>query len=203
MRPSTSSVRSISTFSACTPWEGLLDDPVRGAAVGVPELIRDLLIGVALGGELYGAGLASLGQGPVASPSARSQRAALEAKLTARRLHGRGAGVDLPEYKRRREALQQEVEQARTRLAELDEPEMQAPTTATVTRFADAWPTLSVDARRDAAEALLTAVRVHPPNKTVELVPRWGKPVTITTLTHCRPSRTSAMHLPVPCGRDQ
>ncbi len=47
-------------------------------------------------------------------------------------------GLDLPEYKRRREVVQQEVDQARARLDELDEPELQAPTPAAVTAFADA-----------------------------------------------------------------
>ncbi len=47
----------------------------------------------------------------------------------------------LPEYKRRREAVEQEVEQARARLSEFDEPEAQAPRGAEVNRFADAWPT--------------------------------------------------------------
>ncbi len=87
-------------------------------------------------------------------------------------------GLDLPKYKRRREAVQQEVDQARARLAELDEPEAQLPTPAAITAFADAWPTLSVDARRDVAGALLSAIRVHA-DKTVELVPRWGTPSTV------------------------
>jgi hypothetical protein len=38
---------------------------------------------------------------------------------------------------------------------------------------------LSVDARRDVTSALLTTVRVHA-DKTVELVPRWGQPLTIS-----------------------
>ncbi len=87
-------------------------------------------------------------------------------------------GLDLPEYKRRREAVQEEVDQARVRLAELDEPDAQLPTPAAITAFADAWPTLSVDARRDVAGALLSAIRVHA-DKTVELVPRWGTPSTV------------------------
>jgi hypothetical protein len=87
-------------------------------------------------------------------------------------------GLDLPEYKRRREAVQQEADQARSRLAQLDEPEAQVPTPATITASADAWPTLSVDARRDVAGALLSAIRVHA-DKTVELVPRWGTPSTV------------------------
>ncbi len=87
-------------------------------------------------------------------------------------------GFNLPEYKRRREAVQQEADQARSRLAELDEPEAQVPIPATITAFADAWPTLSVDARRDVADALLTTIRIHA-NKTVELVPRWGAPLVI------------------------
>jgi hypothetical protein len=82
----------------------------------------------------------------------------------------------LPEYKRRREAVQQEADQARSRLAELDEP--QVPTPATITAFEDAWPTLSVDARRDVAGALLATIRIHA-DKTVELIPRWGAPLVI------------------------
>ncbi len=88
-------------------------------------------------------------------------------------------GLDLPEYKRRRDAVQEEVEQARTRLAELDEPQTQAPTSAAVKSFADAWPALSVDARRDVTRTLLSAVRINQ-DKTVELIPRWSEPVTIT-----------------------
>ncbi len=45
--------------------------------------------------------------------------------------------------------------------------------------FADAWPTLSVDARRDVTATLLTAIRVHA-DKTVELIPRSGIPLTIS-----------------------
>ncbi len=41
-------------------------------------------------------------------------------------------GLDLPKYKRRREAVQQEVDQARARLAELDEPEPLPPSTKVV-----------------------------------------------------------------------
>ncbi len=86
-------------------------------------------------------------------------------------------GLDLPEYKRRREGVQQEVEQARARLAQLDEPQTQAPTSAAVKSFADAWPALSVDARHDVTRTLLSAVRINQ-DKTVELIPRWGEPVT-------------------------
>ncbi len=46
-------------------------------------------------------------------------------------------GLDLPEYKRRREAVQQEVDQARARLADLHQPEPQTSTAAAVLRFAD------------------------------------------------------------------
>ncbi len=45
--------------------------------------------------------------------------------------------------------------------------------------FADMWPTLSVEVRRDAAGALLTSVRGRQ-DKTVEILPRWGEPVVIT-----------------------
>ncbi len=48
-----------------------------------------------------------------------------------------------------------------------------------VRSFADAWPTLSLDVRRDVAGALLTSVRVCQ-DKTVEILPRWGEPVTIS-----------------------
>ena len=41
------------------------------------------------------------------------------------------------------------------------------------------WSTLSVEVRRDVAGALLTSVRVGQ-DKTVEIQPRWGEPVTIT-----------------------
>ncbi len=55
--------------------QGLLHDPVHGPPVGVPELIGDLLVGAALGGQLHGAGLAPLRQGPVvATPARRSRR---------------------------------------------------------------------------------------------------------------------------------
>jgi hypothetical protein len=74
--------------------------------------------------------------------------------------------------------VQQEVDQARARLAELDEPEAQLPSPATITVSSDAWPTLSVEARRDVPSALLTAVRVQA-DKTVELIPRWGAPLTM------------------------
>jgi hypothetical protein len=41
------------------------------------------------------------------------------------------------------------------------------------------WSTLSVEVRRDSAGALLAGVRVRQ-DKTVEVQPRWGEPVTIT-----------------------
>ncbi len=85
-------------------------------------------------------------------------------------------GLDLSEYKRRREAVQQEVDQATARLAELDEPQ---PAPERITAFVEAWPTLSVDARRDVTATLLSAIRVHP-DKTVEVLPRWGAPRTIS-----------------------
>ncbi len=100
------------------------------------------------------------------------------------------SGVDLAEYKRRREAVQLEVEQARRRLTELDEPQTQVPAPAVVQSFADAWPALSVDARRDVVRALLSAVRICQ-DKSVELVPRWGEPATVTFTR-----RGQAPHLP-------
>jgi site-specific DNA recombinase len=87
--------------------------------------------------------------------------------------------LELAEYKRRRDDVQLQCDQATERLAQLAEPQAQAPTAATVTTFAEMWPTLPVDARRDVCTTLLTAVRVHP-DKSVELLPRWAEPLTIT-----------------------
>ncbi len=55
----------------------------------------------------------------------------------------------------------------------------QEPAAPVAGSFADTWPTLSVAVRRDVAGALLTSVRVRQ-DKTVEILPRWGEPVTIT-----------------------
>lgn len=71
-----------------------------------------------------------------------------------------------------------EAEQTPARLTELDAENEQRSSAATITRFADTWPALSVDARRDVAGALLTSVRVNP-DKTVELFVRWSAPVTV------------------------
>ena len=56
--------------------------------------------------------------------------------------------------------------------------------------FADMCPTLSVEVRRDVAGALLTGLLVRQ-DKTVEMLPRWGEPVTITFT-----KRGSVPHLP-------
>ncbi len=87
--------------------------------------------------------------------------------------------LTLPEYKARRAAVKGDVEQARARLNELDQTKPEAPTAATISRFADLWPTLSVEARRDVASALLRSVHVNR-DKTVVLVPRWGASTTVT-----------------------
>ncbi len=87
--------------------------------------------------------------------------------------------VELPEYKRRRTEIQTEVDHARNRLAELDQAPAREPAAPAMRTFADTWPTLSVEARRDVAGALLTKVHVEK-DKTVTLVPRWGQPVPIT-----------------------
>ncbi len=88
-------------------------------------------------------------------------------------------GLSLSEYKGRRASIEQAAAEARARLADLDDKPVQAPTAAAVVGFATMWSTLDVDTRRDVSSALLNAVRVHP-DKTVELLPRWGEPVTIT-----------------------
>ncbi len=87
--------------------------------------------------------------------------------------------LTLTEYKARREAVQQEVETAQTRLRDLDRPEPTAPSARTVGAFADLWPALSVEARRDVASALLRAVQIRR-DKTVLLVPRWGSSTMVT-----------------------
>ncbi len=46
-------------------------------------------------------------------------------------------------------------------------------------KFAELWPTLSVEARRDVASALLRSVHVNR-DKTVVLVPRWSASTTVT-----------------------
>jgi hypothetical protein len=64
--------------------------------------------------------------------------------------------VDLADYKRRRAEVQSQVEDAQRRLAELDAAPAQEPAAPVVRSFADTWPTLSVEVRRDVADALLT-----------------------------------------------
>lgn len=54
-----------------------------------------------------------------------------------------------------------------------------------VRSFADTWLTLSAEVRRDVAGALLTSVRICQ-DKTVEIRPRWGEPVTITFIKRGR-----------------
>ncbi len=76
-RRATSTARSVSTLSAWWECKRLLHEAVHSPAVGVPELVRDLLVGVALGGQLHGARLAPLGQGPAPLASTRRQRTAL------------------------------------------------------------------------------------------------------------------------------
>ncbi len=51
--------------------QGLLHHPMHGAPVRVPELVGELLVRVALGGEFDGAGLAPLGQRRVVPTPAR------------------------------------------------------------------------------------------------------------------------------------
>lgn len=118
---------------------------------------------------------------------------AAEAK-TARLLDAYTDGaLDLLTWKQRRETVEQEAEHARARLTELDAEPQQAPSAATITTFADTWPTLSGDARRDVAAALLSSLRVNP-DKTVELLPRRGAPVTITFTNRGRlPAPTPAV----------
>ncbi len=87
--------------------------------------------------------------------------------------------LDLADYKRRRADIQSEVDRAQRRLAELDAAPAQEPAALVVRGFADMWPTLSVEVRRDVAGALLTSVRIRQ-DKTVEILPRWGEPVTVT-----------------------
>lgn len=85
--------------------------------------------------------------------------------------------LDLTTYKHRLAGLRADLTGAQQRLQSL-EVEPSAPAVPTVLGFAATWPSLSVEARRDVASALLLEVCVHP-NKTVELVPRWGQPVTM------------------------
>ncbi len=82
------------------------------------------------------------------------------------------------------------MEDAQRRLAELDAAPAQEPAAPVVRGFADMWPTLSVEVRRDVAGALLTGVRVCQ-DKTVEIQPRWGDAVRITFT-----KRGSVPHLP-------
>jgi len=87
-------------------------------------------------------------------------------------------GVDLAEYRRRRDALRHEIDQAQARLYELDAPQVAEPSPEIVGGFAEVWPTLSVEARRDVAAALLVVVHVNP-DKTVAITPKWGQQVLI------------------------
>ncbi len=87
--------------------------------------------------------------------------------------------LELAKYKRRRGQVQDDVGAAQVRLAELDATPAREPAAPVVRGFADLWPTLSVEVRRDVAAALLTSVRVQQ-DRTLEIQPRWGEPVTIT-----------------------
>ncbi len=87
--------------------------------------------------------------------------------------------LELAQYKARREVVQRDVEQARRRLNELDQPEPQAPSAADVSSFADLWSTTSVEDRRSVVTAMLEQVRVNR-DKTVVLVPRWSPSTTVT-----------------------
>jgi hypothetical protein len=99
--------------------------------------------------------------------------------------------LDLATYKHRRADIEHDVEGARRRLAELDAAPAQEPAAPVVRGFADIWPTLGVEVRRDVAGALLTSVLVRQ-DKTVEILPRWGEPVVITFT-----KRGSVPHLPM------
>jgi len=90
--------------------------------------------------------------------------------------------LDLPEYKLRRDALQQQTTQARQRLAELNEPPALPPTPEALSRAANVWSTLDTDDQRALCRDLLQQVRVHA-DKTVELIPLWDDPLVIT-FTH-------------------
>jgi hypothetical protein len=59
-----------------------------------------------------------------------------------------------------------------TKLEAAPAQELEAPVVGT---FADTWPTLSVEVRRDVAGALLTSVRVRQ-DDTGEILTRWGEP---------------------------
>jgi site-specific DNA recombinase len=86
--------------------------------------------------------------------------------------------LDLADYKRRRADIEADVDRARGRLAQLNAAPAQEPAAPVVRSLADTWPTLSVEVRRDVAAALLMSVRVCQ-DKTVEILPRWGEPLTI------------------------
>ena len=102
--------------------------------------------------------------------------------------------VDLAEYRRRRDVLRQDVDQAQARLRDLNAPQPAEPKPVVVAGFADLWPILSVEARRDVAAALLKSVRTHP-DKTVELLPHWEAPVHLAFST-----RNSIPHVGHPPG---
>ncbi len=67
------------------------------------------------------------------------------------------ATQDLTGHKRRRVDNEHDAERALRRLAELNAAPAQKPSALVVRSFAETWPTLSVDVRRDVAGALLSA----------------------------------------------
>ncbi len=97
--------------------------------------------------------------------------------------------VELPEYKRRRTEIQTEVDHARNRLVELDQAPAREPAAPAVRTFADMWPTLSVEARRDVAGALLTKVQVEGQDRHTR--PTLGA----TSTDHLHEARTCPAHL--------
>lgn len=62
---------------------------------------------------------------------------------------------DLGKYKSRRADIEHNVEGARRRLTGLDAEPVQEPAAPVVRGFADMWPTVSVDVRRDVGALLL------------------------------------------------
>ncbi|MDP9431351.1 MAG: hypothetical protein M3P91_01130 [Actinomycetota bacterium] len=86
--------------------------------------------------------------------------------------------LNLADYKRRSADIESNAERALRRLAELDAAPAEEPAAPVVRSFADTWPTLNIDVRRDVAGALLTSVRLCQ-DKTVEIRPRCSDPVTI------------------------
>lgn len=53
------------------------------------------------------------------------------------------------------------------------------PSAESVSGFAETWPTLDPETRRDVARALVSRVLVNK-DKTVTIVPRWSEPVVVT-----------------------